>query len=71
MNWCKGETTNRKRRNIYIVNAVDEWIVAAVAHGQPVGTEPQDVYVFILVDIVPGDVQHVVQLQWKPAYSEQ
>jgi hypothetical protein len=31
----------------YIVNAVDEGIVAAVAHGQPITTEPDDVDVAV------------------------
>lgn len=56
--------------NIYIVNAIDEGVVAAVTHGQPVGAKPQNVYVFILVDILPGDVQHIIKLQREPAYSK-
>ena len=34
--------------------AVDEGVVAAVAHGQPVGDEEDEVDVFILVDLRPA-----------------
>ena len=34
--------------------AVDEGVVAAVAHGQPVGDEEDEVDVFILIDLRPA-----------------
>lgn len=57
--------------HIYIVDAIDEGVVAAVTHGKPVGAKPQYVYVFILVDILPGDVQYIIKLQREPADSKQ
>lgn len=42
--------------NIYIVNAVNEWIVTTVAHCKPITAEPYDVYIFIFVDTIPRDM---------------
>lgn len=41
---------------IYIVYAINEWIVATVAHCKPITEKPYDVNVFVFVDIGPGDV---------------
>lgn len=42
--------------NIYIVNAVNEWIVTTVAHRKPITAKPHDVDVLVFVDIGPRDV---------------
>ena len=36
----------------YITEKVDEWIVAAVRHCQPMATEPNDVYIGIAEKII-------------------
>lgn len=56
---------------LFIVDAVDEGIVATVAHGQPIAAEPDDVDVAVLVDGGEGDLKDLVQLQRKPADAEQ
>lgn len=42
--------------DIYVVNAVDEWIIATVAHSKPITAKPHDIYIFVFVDIGPRDM---------------
>lgn len=55
----------------YVVNAIDEGIVAAVAHREPVAAEPDYVDIAIRVDVHPGHLEDVVRLQGQPADAEQ
>lgn len=59
-------------RNIdtYIVNAINKRIITTVAHCQPVTAEPKYIDVFVLINIFPCNMQHIIQLQWKPANAE-
>lgn len=61
---------NKKKNVHYIVYAIYEWIVATVAHGQPIAAEENQIDVTILVDGFPGNLKDVVQLQRKPADAE-
>lgn len=54
----------------YIINSVDKWVVAAIAHGEPVAEEPNYVNVNILVDFGPGYVDNIIGLQREPADSK-
>ena len=48
--WCVLHSPTARLFNAYcthVVYCVDEWVDAAVAHGQPVGAEPHDVDVLI------------------------
>lgn len=42
--------------DIYTACAINEWIVATIAHGKPIATKPYDVYIFVFVDIGPRDM---------------
>lgn len=50
----------------HIVNAIDEWIVAGVRHGEPVTAEVNNVNVTIFIDAGPGDIKHIVRLEGQP-----
>lgn len=55
---------------MYIINAINERIVTAVAHSKPITAEENQIYVSIFVDRFPGDLEDVVQLQWEPTDAE-
>ena len=50
--------------------AVDEGVVAAVAHGQPVGDQEDEVDVFVLVDLGPTHAGYEVEVVGQPAEGE-
>ena len=50
--------------------AVDEGVVAAVAHGQPVGDEEDEVDVFEFVDLWPAHTDYEVEVVGQPAERE-
>lgn len=55
----------------HVINAVDERIIATVAHGQPIKTEPYNIDVSVAVDLGEDVLQDVVRLQRKPTECEQ
>ena len=50
--------------------AVDEGVVAAVAHGQPVGDQEDEVDVLVLIDLRPGHAGQEVEVVGQPAEGE-
>jgi hypothetical protein len=53
-----------------IVNSIDEGIVATVGHGKPITAQPNDVYVPVLVNLRPRNVEDIVGLQGEPSQTE-
>jgi len=53
-----------------IVNSINYWIEAAVAHGQPMCAEEYDVYVSIFIDIRSHFIEHQICLVWQPTKRE-
>ena len=41
--FCQKQRKDENLFGTYTVDSIDEWIVAAVAHGEPVGNEKDDV----------------------------
>ena len=54
----------------YTENAINEWIVAAVAHGEPVEDEEHDVDIFPLIHCRSHNTSHEVSLPWQPTDGE-
>lgn len=54
----------------HVVYAINEGIIAAVAHGKPVTAEPYDANEVIVVDFRYSHVQNVIQLQGQPAKAK-
>ena len=51
-------------------DGVDEGVVAAVAHGQPVGDQKDEVNVLEIVNPVVTEENNEIYLVWKPAEAE-
>jgi len=54
----------------YVVDAINKGIVATIAHGQPVATEPDDANEVIVVDFRDRNIENIIELQWQPAESK-
>lgn len=51
-----------KPDHTHIVDAINEGIIAAVAHRQPIAAEPHDAYKVIIIDFRYSHVQYIVEL---------
>lgn len=56
---------------IYIVNSIDERVIATVTHCKPITAKPDDVDVFKFIDLRKCCLQYVICLKWKPTDTKQ
>ena len=61
---------NKNQINSYTINSINEWVVAAVTHGEPVEDEEHDVDVLPGVDSGMDDGGEEVGLPGRPAQRE-
>lgn len=57
-------------RKTHVINAIDERVIAAVRHGKPITTQPNDVDVPVFVDLGPRYIEDIVSLQRKPSHAK-